>query len=423
MLKYFLPDWEDRLDPRFDFAGDRYSSGHLKSPYDYDCYAHQLFDTPPYDGILISLSIFESKLKLNNNEDNSYKIRSKSNIKEYLKISSDADIDVMGDCGAFSYIDRECPPLPFYSVENVANIYDKLGFDLGVSVDHLAVDYIIFRNETTGKREKRSLDLLERKQRVNITIRNAKKFLDIHKKNKYSFIPIGVAQGYDILSYRESVRALIDMGYYHIGIGGLVQYKSEFIVQLLREIRDYTKGMKLHLFGVLRPAYLKDFEDLGVSSFDSASFLRKAWLKSEKNYLSPDGKWYSAIRVPQSSNPRLIKNADLNGFSTNDLKNMEKSALNALVRFDKGKIDIDNTLEQVLEYDNLLLRGSSEIKDLRGRYFRTLSDEPWKLCNCSICRQLGIHVIIFRGCNRNKRRGFHNIWAFRHFGMPNGSDI
>lgn len=412
-LKYFLPDWEDRLDPNFDFIEDKYSPEHIKSPYNHDCYAHQLFESPPYDGILISLSIFESKLKLNNNGNNSYKIRSKFNIRDYLKISSEANISVMGDCGAFSYVDKDSPPLPFYSVENIADIYDKLGFDFGVSVDHLAVDYIFYRNEITRKREKKSLDLTDKKRRVNITIKNAKKFLDIHKKNKYSFTPIGVAQGYDILSYRESVRALVDMGYDYIGIGGIVQYKSDFIVQLLREVNDYVKGIRLHLFGVLRPAYLEVFENLGVSSFDSASFLRKAWLKSEKNYLSPDGRWYSAIRVPQSSNPRLIQNADLNGFSTKDLKKMEKSALNALIRFDKGKIDIDDALEQVLEYDNLLLRGSSEIKDLRSRYFRTLSDKPWKLCDCCICRQLGIQVIIFRGCNRNKRRGFHNIWVFR----------
>jgi hypothetical protein len=412
MMKYFLPDWEDRLDPDFNFVKDKYSTDHIKNPYDHDCYAHQLFENVPYDGILISLSIFESKMELGN-KNYLCKIRNKSNIKEYLKISKNSDLKVMGDCGAFSYVDKDSPPLPFYNVENIAGIYDKLGFDYGVSVDHLAVDYILVRNEITKKREKRILSVFDKKRRVNITIKNAEKFLNLHKKNGYDFTPIGVAQGFDIASYKQSVNALIDMGYGYIAIGGLVQYNSEFILNLLRELHPITKGLKLHLFGVLRPAYLRDFEDLGVSSFDSASFLRKAWLKSRMNYLSLDGNWYSAIRVPQSNNPRLIKNADLNGYSFNDLRKMESRALHDLIQYDKGKVSLDNVLETVLKYDNLLLRGTSDIKDLSGRYFQTLVDQPWKSCNCNLCKELGIQIIIFRGCNRNKRRGFHNIWAFR----------
>lgn len=411
-MKYFLPDWEDRLDPDFNFITDKYSTDHIKDPYGHDCYAHQLFENIPYDGILISLSIFESKMEIENN-NYLYKIRNKSNIKEYLKISKNSNLKVMGDCGAFSYVDKDRPPLPFYSVENIATIYDKLGFDYGVSVDHLAVDYILVRNEITKRREKKLLNIFDKKRRVNITIKNAEKFLKFHKINKYNFTPIGVAQGFDIKSYMQSVNALIDMGYGYIAIGGLVQYNSNFILKLLRELHPITKGLNLHLFGVLRPAYLSDFEKLGVSSFDSASFLRKAWLKSRMNYLALDGNWYSAIRVPQSSNPRLIKNADLNGYSFEDLKKMEIRALQGLIQYDRGNIAIDKVLETVLKYDNLLLRGTSDIKDLSGRYYQTLVDKPWKSCNCNLCKELGIQIIIFRGCNRNKRRGFHNIWAFR----------
>ena len=52
MLKYFLPDWEDRLDPDFDFKKDIFSDEHKKNPYKHDYYAHQIFNKPPYDGIL-----------------------------------------------------------------------------------------------------------------------------------------------------------------------------------------------------------------------------------------------------------------------------------------------------------------------------------------------------------------------------------
>ena len=407
-----MPDWEDRLDPDFDFINDKYSIGHIKDPYGHDSYAHQLLDYPPYDGLLISLSIFESKIKLGILNDVP-KIRGKENIKTYLKIPSDSRLEVMGDCGAFSYVDKEEPPLPFYSVENIATIYEKLGFDYGVSVDHLAMDYILIKDKVTGKRKRRFLSEEEKKNRVKITVRNAAKFLAFCKENKCNFVPIGVAQGYDTTTYVESVNALINMGYEYLAIGGLVQYNSEFILNLLKELQPFIEERKVHLFGILRPRYLKTFEEMGISSFDSASFLRKAWLKSEQNYLSADGKWYSAIRVPQSSNPRLRKNADLNGFSSEDLKRMEKNALQALIQYDTGEIDINCALRMILEYDNLLLRGTSDVKNLGPRYERTLLDMPWKSCNCSLCKNLGIQIAIFRGCNRNKRRGFHNIWAFR----------
>ena len=413
MLKFFLPDWEDRLDPDFDFINDTYSQCHIKNPYCHDCYAHQLLENPPFDGILISLSIFQSKMKLDYNQG-IYRIRNSLNIKDYLKIPGCSNLKVMGDCGAFSYVDKIEPPLPFYSIENIATIYDKLGFDYGVSVDHLALDYILVRDEISGKRNKMYLSEKEKMNRVRITQGNAKKFRDYCEKNQFNFKPIGVAQGYDETSYIESVDGLINMGYDHIGVGGLVQYKSDFILKILKDIRTLTRGLELHLFGVLRPKYLEDFQELGVTSFDSASYLRKAWLKSEQNYLSLDGKWYSAIRVPQSSNPRLLKNASLNGFSSEDLAKMEHEAMHALIRYDEGKLKISQVLKIVLEYDNLLLRGTSEIKDLRDRYIRTLTDKPWKSCNCNFCKQLGIQIIIFRGCNRNKRRDFHNIWAFKN---------
>jgi hypothetical protein len=41
-MKYFIPDWEDRLDPKFDFATDLYSRERAEA-YDTDVYAHQVF--------------------------------------------------------------------------------------------------------------------------------------------------------------------------------------------------------------------------------------------------------------------------------------------------------------------------------------------------------------------------------------------
>ena len=45
---------------------------------------------------------------------------------------------------------------------------------------------------------------------------------------------------------------------------------------------------------------------------------------------------------------------------------------------------------------------------MRERYRRTLEAKPWQDCDCPFCRKLGIQILIFRGGNRNKRRGAHN---------------
>jgi hypothetical protein len=52
--------------------------------------------------------------------------------------------------------------------------------------------------------------------------------------------------------------------------------------------------------------------------------------------------------------------------------------------------------------------------DREAEYWRTLHDRPWRACSCAICQEVGIDVVIFRGTERNKRRGFHNLFAFNN---------
>lgn len=49
---------------------------------------------------------------------------------------------------------------------------------------------------------------------------------------------------------------------------------------------------------------------------------------------------------------------------------------------------------------------------LRDAYEELLRREPWNECGCRICEEYGIEVAIFRGNNRNRRRGFHNTRRF-----------
>lgn len=209
------------------------------------------------------------------------------NIKEYLKIRhKQKRLDVICDCGAFSYINEKEPPA-LYTPAYISRIYNKLEFDYGVSVDHL-----IAKNLSKYLKEKRRL----------LSLNNAIKFFSHwqRKKDEYTFKPIGSAQGDTVNQYEDSVKTLINVGYKYIGLGTLIPRSDEFILEILERIHPLIKKSKtkLHLFGILRKECIAQFIKYGVTSFDSASYLRKAWLRSDNNYLGNDLNWYSAIRVP-----------------------------------------------------------------------------------------------------------------------------
>ena len=74
--------------------------------------------------------------------------------------------------------------------------------------------------------------------------------------------------------------------------------------------------------------------------------------------------------------------------------------------------NIDTLLDIIVDYDKLLIRNSKDGEGLREKYRKTLESRIWEKCHCEICENIGIDVVIFRGANRNKRRGFHNVKVF-----------
>lgn len=81
--------------------------------------------------------------------------------------------------------------------------------------------------------------------------------------------------------------------------------------------------------------------------------------------------------------------------------------MSLLCRYSRYEVAASEVLDAVIEYDERLSR-SSDARSMRAKYERTLLDRPWEKCDCPFCRDAGIHVLIFRGSNRNKRRGAHN---------------
>lgn len=371
-IRYFIPDWDDRVDPNFDFLHDTHHPG--RNPYRDDHYAHEIYGEPPYDGVLLSRAVLDAHVS------KQQAIVSAGSVHKYLRLPD--QYKVLGDCGAFSYWEEAEPP---YSTEQMVDYYSKLKFDYGVSVDHL-----IFSHDDT-----------ERRRRQELTLDNAADFIKKHNK-EYSFIPIGVAQGWDPKSYRHSVEKLLLMQYDYIALGGLVRSQTTDIVNILEAVKPVLKPhTQVHLFGVNRPEYVATFARLGVTSFDSASRLRRAWMDGRRNYFLGNSA-YSAIRIPEAR--ALAKKKKLDEALA---LRREREALDTLRAYARGNCPLEDALAAAIAYAEL----AGEVKQRTWRDYReTLALRPWDYCPCAICEAIGVEVVIFRGNNRNRRRGFHNTW-------------
>jgi hypothetical protein len=422
-IKYYIPEWDDRVDPNYDFINDEHRRNN-KTPYLNDLYSHEIYPEPNYDGILVSLTVLDNGKK---------EAMLKKGVHGYLRFPN--KYPVMADCGAFNYISMELPP---FETSEVITYYDQLGFNYGVSIDHLIV----------GDFER---DKVVRQKRYDLTQSNAKDFIDQYRLGDYKFIPIGVAQGWDPWSYLDSVKNLIEFGYEYIALGSLIPKTSEQIYQILKVLAPLLpEYMELHLFGIARPEALDAYFKLGVTSFDSAGPLRQAWLSANANYYTMERKSignsnslnsfkkYAAVRVP------YVNIKGLNGRLSKDLLEYERAALDSLRKYANGRSALEETIKKVIEYEkmnneaklfrmqaklNLLEENESKediAEELRKKkatsegairlneylYRDVLLNKPWENCDCPICKDLGIEVIIFRGNNRNRRRGFHNTYIF-----------
>ena len=320
----------------------------------------------------------------------------------------------MGDCGAFSYVREENPP---YSTADVLDHYSSLGFDLGISVDHL-----LFVGDET-----------ERRRRYDLTISNAEEFLTEHRARGLPWTPVGAVQGWDPASYAAAARQYVAMGYHSLALGGMVRSRDREILAALEAVHAVVPaGTDVHLLGVARFGMIPAMVRLGVTSADSASYLRSSWMSGTKNYLAEDG-WYTAIRIPA-----LESTQTLNGFRRHQsdgerLRAMERACLEGVHAAASGAaVDLEALAERLVtypqEYKFFISRLRAEahgqpvpeseptstaaMGQARDRILHTLTARPWVECGCPICRALGVDVVIFRGNNRNRRRGFHNTRIF-----------
>jgi queuine/archaeosine tRNA-ribosyltransferase len=227
----------------------------------------------------------------------------------------------------------------------------------------------------------------QKKFRYELTINNAEDFLKRHRNAGLRWEPIGAVQGWDADSYAKAAAKYVKMGYRYLGLGGLVRTSSQEILEILAKVHEAVpRGIGIHLFGLARLKAINAIAGFGVTSVDSASALRRAWLGSEDNYWSQDGRHYRAIRVPEAGKSFRAKRMVTEGRATSDfVKNTERRVMAALRELDRGRISVEATLRVIGEYDHLI---TSDRSALIEQYRRTLESAPWKKCPCVGCLRI-----------------------------------
>lgn len=415
-MKFIFADALDMIDPNFDFVSDRMSVD--RETYWGDVYPHEYFPKLPYDGVLVSRGVVgDDRFPGKYPADLMMRFR-RVGAREFLRLKSSrfSRMSIFGDCGAFSYAGEETPP---YTPEMMLEFYADGQFTHGCSVDHIIFD---FEPEAKGMRGGSPAA----KRRYEITLENAAAFFKASRAMGSGFTPLGVIQGWSPESMGKAARQLTKMGYTYLAVGGMVPLNARQIHLCLRAIRAQVPSkVKLHLLGFAKADDIHEFTDYGIASFDTTSPLRRAFKDARANYYHPNGNgrldYFSAIRVPQATeNTRLKRRAKSSGSDQELLLEQEQLALRKLRRFDCGKESLISTLNSVMTYGREFLWDKNKSDAANQRALdaatsaarETLKRQPWKHCRCRVCREAGIEAIIFRGSNRNKRRGFHNLFVF-----------
>ena len=394
-MKFFFPDSQDMISPAYDFINDEYPAWRVRQRD--DRYAHEVLPIP-YDGILVSKAIVDGSLKGAGKYSTPQRERLyRLGVREFFRLPQ--HVTTLGDCGAFNYIDEYKPP---YTVDEVLDFYEGCGFDLGVSVDHVIFGYDKDAGPEDGEKAWRD--------RREISLDYADDFFKAVTSRSATVQPVGAAQGWSPTSYADSVEKLQGMGYRRIALGGMVPLKTIEILDCLKEIDKVRQATtELHLLGITRVDSMSLFAEHGVTSFDSTSAFRQSFMDDRDNYHTLETT-YAAIRVPQvDGNPALKRQILSGAVEQAEAISQERACLGALREYDKGQADIEEALSALESYESLVNANSPKKKSYMPAYRRTLEDAPWGKCPCRLCETYRIEMVIFRGTERNKRRGFHNL--------------
>jgi DGQHR domain-containing protein len=395
-MKFFFPDSQDFIDPGFDFEREEYTPGRVRQRDDQ--YAHEFFPESPYDGLLLSRASVQGKG--GGDEESKYTDAQRHRLlrvgaREFFRLG-DRPLQILGDCGAFSYVREKVPPV---TPDEVLHFYEASGVDVGASVDHIILGY-----QSEADRTLPGIDLVPEdwRMRQDITLQLAAAFRRRHTARGCRFEPLGVAQGWSPDSYARAVECLQAMGYRRIGLGGLVPLKTPEVLACLAAVAAVRRAeTQFHLFGVTRCEHVPQFQAYGVTSFDSTSLLKQAFMDDRDNYYTPS-RTYIAVRVPQvEKHLKLCRRIRSGEVDQGEANRLERTCLAVLDAYGRRQAGLEEALAVLRAYEQL----HDGQKDRTALYREVLQDRPWEACPCAVCHRLreqdmGIQVVIFRRAER-----------------------
>ena len=416
-MKFIFADSMDMVDPEFDFTRDRSSPS--REPYWDDAYTHQILGYAPYDGLLVSKAVVGGHVKSGKYSEGQAMRFKREGARKFLRFEEkDYPNTVMwGDCGAFAYVNEENPP---YSVDDIIEFYADGQFTHGCSVDHIIFQFQDNDFDLT-------FDDKEVRRRQEITLSNAAEFITKSRTRIGNhFTPVGVVHGWSPASMANAASEMVKMGYNYLALGGMVPLRANQIKSALLSVRDaIPSSTQIHILGFAKADNIHEFEGIGLNSIDTTSPLLRAFKDSRSNYYTlNDGEmeYYTAIRVPQTLDSTPLKKLVQSGkLELETSVKCEKEALRELRLLDEGTSTMENALDAIRTYWALIksedaktnpIKANKEMATLTSRVIPTLKNMPWKECTCKICRDIGVEVVIFRGNNRNRRRGMHNLAVY-----------
>lgn len=412
-MLYFFPDSLDMISPGFDLQSESWPEERRR--YHDDLFAHEVFPSPPYDGLLVSRAQVDDPTGRYTRELSALMRRDGARALFRLdRQPATTRLQTMGDCGAFAH--RESATSA-YGVEDTVDFYDACRFDLAISPDVVIRDYLPDLDHDLFGRDAVPEPL---RDRLDLTLSLAKAFLETVRRERCRFTPLGVAQGWSPDSYAQAVGALQTMGYRYVALGGMVPMRTADILSVLARVQRIRRPeTRLHLLGVARLEAVRRFRDLGVASFDSTKPLKMALSEDREHYLSPgDGRSFAAFKLPQFGGTieSVVPEAALVGESGELIdveaarRHFELVARLAVDAWSRWPDAAAIALGALGCLDRL--RGADP-ETLRPHYEATLEARPWETCGCAVCAApLGHHVFLFRGQERHKRRAFHNLAAW-----------
>lgn len=230
----------------------------------------------------------------------------------------------------------------------------------------------------------------------------------------------------------EAAVRLAKIGYRFLAIGGMVPLKGPEIVEAVAAVHRAVPEAHLHVLGCAKVEIAPQLARFGVVSLDSSTPMLRAFKDARKNYYLADSQGelsaYTAIRIASVTESAALKRLAQMGIANQErMQALEARALDSLRAYGARAIALPAVLQSLSDLQSELIDrtdaryqrartrvpGEASEGGLLERYRHTLEDRPWERCICKICKDAGIHVVLYRGTQVNKRRGMHNMTAFQ----------